>query len=193
MRSLSAAAIIILSLGSTDFGFSVRTALTSILQCWWRWHVLCMGHEVSALHCESTCSSLRGVLLLAFCIKATSFENTQVLCCDWNKYDNFSVATGAVDRRCPFIVYIFSRIHCACFQHQGMGFAYACKTSCSGSICILYFKNEAQTAQLLGHRYGLKRLRWSAHAANHLLSCSYDTSVIASSKARFASFNFLPD
>jgi hypothetical protein len=27
------------------------------------------------------------------------FANAQVLCCDWNKYDAFCVATGAVDRR----------------------------------------------------------------------------------------------
>ena len=38
-------------------------------------------------------------------------------------------------------------------------------------------QRQAHPAQLLGHGYGVKRLRWSAHAANHLLSCSYDTSV----------------
>jgi hypothetical protein len=37
--------------------------------------------------------------------------------------------------------------------------------------------------QLLGHGYGVKRLRWSAHAAHHLLSCSYDTSVALRSPA----------
>jgi hypothetical protein len=39
---------------------------------------------------------------------------------------------------------------------------------------------------LLGHSYGVKRLRWSAHAANHLLSCSYDTSVAPSCAAPHA-------
>lgn len=49
-------------------------------------------------------------------------------------------------------------------------------------------KQALISAQVLGHGYGVKRLRWSAHAANHLLSCSYDTTVLLSSFSTFSSF-----
>ena len=53
-------------------------------------------------------------------------------------------------------------------------------------------KQALISAQVLGHGYGVKRLRWSAHAANHLLSCSYDTTVPARLSGQLCSIQALP-
>ena len=71
------------------------------LQRGWRRHAVRLGHQVPTVHCQSAGTSLRGHLCNSAVGLAAAmfFKIAQVLCCDWNKYDAFSVATGAVDRR----------------------------------------------------------------------------------------------
>ncbi len=122
------------------------------------------------------------------------------MCCDWNKYDAFSVATGAVDRRlhcarasaAAVVVAHVTQWHTAseygifaCLpKHPLRCCIYSPASAASGNADIACRASSRSAplcltslVQLLGHGYGVKRLRWSAHAAQLLLSCSYDTSV----------------
>lgn len=79
---------------------------------------------------------------------------TEVLSLDWNKYQPHLIATGSVDRTV--------RIHDLRMATQSVS-----QHAPGGMV-------NATVANLLGHEYAVRRVAWSPHSANVLVSGSYD-------------------
>ena len=79
---------------------------------------------------------------------------TEVLSCDWNKYNPTMIATASVDRTV--------RIHDLRMASSSSAPMSAVD---GGRSCI---------ATLIGHDYAIRRVAWSPHAADVIASAGYD-------------------
>ncbi|GAA6105001.1 peroxisomal targeting signal 2 receptor-like [Tachysurus ichikawai] len=78
------------------------------------------------------------------CRLAIPAHKAEILSCDWCKYDQNVLATGAVD----------------------------------SSVCVWDLRNVRQpVAQMLGHSYAIRRVKFSPFNKTMLASCSYDFTV----------------
>jgi peroxin-7 len=101
-------------------------------------------------------------------------SDTELLCCDWNKYEDWKIVTGGVDR---------------------VGRIWDLRMVGNGGMSVTSGVPGGCVSTLMGHSYAIRRILFSPHAADVVATSSYDMTsrIWATSGGDQMGSNFSPD